>query len=184
MAAPGEHRALAAGLGLPPAAAARIERYLDLLAAWSERVNLTAARTPQARFDLLVRPVALHAPRLAAGTLLDIGSGNGSPGLILAALRPDVRATLLEPRTRRWAFLREASRAMGVDAEVRRARHDEYDGPPAATVTVRALRLPSGELANLVARGGTLLVFGTAPDDHPALRPADWDPGVHAYTRA
>ena len=182
--APGEHLSLAAGLGLDPSAAERLSRYLDLLGSWNERTNLTAARTAAARFDLLVRPVAPLAPRLAAGTLLDIGSGNGSPGLVLAALRPDVRATLLEPRLRRWAFLREAARAMNLVVDVRRQRHDEYDGPPASTVTVRALRLPVEEMVALVAAGGRLAVFGPAPEPHPALAPENWAlAGVHAYQR-
>lgn len=184
MASPGEHASLAAGLGVDPSAAERIVRYLDLLAAWNERTNLTAARTAAARFDLLVRPVAAAAPRLVAGTLLDLGSGNGSPGLVLAALRPDVAATLLEPRQRRWAFLREAARAMGLVVDVRRQRHDEYDGPPADTVTVRALRLPPEEMAPLVARGGRLLVFGVAIPAHPELAAEDWNlRGAHAFRR-
>jgi 16S rRNA (guanine527-N7)-methyltransferase len=182
--APGAHESLAAGLGLDPAASARLARYLDLLASWSARVNLTAARTPAARLDLLVRPVAALGARLAPGTLLDIGSGNGSPGLVLAALRPDIQATLLEPRMRRWAFLREAARAMGLTVDVRRERHDQYPGPPAATVTIRALRLPSGDLAALVAPGGRLIVWGPPPAVHPDLVPEDWGlPGVHAYRR-
>jgi 16S rRNA (guanine527-N7)-methyltransferase len=184
LAAPGEHSSLAAGLGVDPVTADRIARYLDLLAAWNERTNLTAARTPAARIDLLVRPAVPVAARLAAGTLLDIGSGNGSPGLVLAALRADVRATLLEPRQRRWAFLREAARGMGLGVDVRRQRHDEYDGPPTTTVTVRALRLPPGELAPLIARGGRMVVFGAPLPAHPELRGEDWEiPGVHAYRR-
>ncbi len=184
MGAPGEHLALAAGLGLDPSAAERLSRYLDLLASWNERTNLTAARTAAARVDLLVRPIAALAQRLAAGTLLDIGSGNGSPGLVLAALRLDVQATLLEPRMRRWAFLREAARAMDLAVDVRRQRHDEYDGPPASTVTVRALRLPPEEIAPLVVPGGRLLVFGAAPPAHPDLAAEDWGrPGVHVFLR-
>jgi 16S rRNA (guanine527-N7)-methyltransferase len=181
---PGEHLSLAANLGLGPAAADKLSRYLDLLASWNERTNLTAARTAAARFDLLVRPVAPLASRLNPGTLLDIGSGNGSPGLVLAALRPDVQATLLEPRLRRWAFLREAARAMELAVDVRRQRHDEYDGPPAGVVTLRALRVPTEDLAPLVAPGGHLLVFGAAPPAHPALSAEDWGPGVHVFRRA
>jgi len=179
----GEHRALVESLGVAPEAADRLARYLDLLAAWNERVNLTAARTAATRFDLLVRPIVPFADRLAAGTLLDIGSGNGSPGLVLAALRPDIQATLLEPRARRWAFLREAARAMGVPAEVLRCRHDGYPGLPADTVTVRALRLPAAELVPLVKPGGRLLVFGTAPDPHPSLRLENGGNGAHSFLR-
>jgi 16S rRNA (guanine527-N7)-methyltransferase len=175
---------LAAGLGVDPTAAHRLARYLDLLAAWSERTNLTAARTAAARIGLLVQPVVAVAGRVAAGTLLDIGSGNGSPGLVIAALRPDVQVTLLEPRRRRWAFLREAARALALAVDVRRERHDEYQGPPAATVTVRALRLPPDEIAPLVAHGGRLIVLGAAMAPHPELAEEDWGlAGVHAYAR-
>jgi len=123
-------------------------------------VNLTGARTPAERVRLLVGEVLPAAEVPAPGRLLDIGSGNGSPGLVLALLRPDLRVTLLEPRQRRWAFLREAARAAGADVEVRRQRHDEYAGPRAATVTLRGLGLDLGAIASLVAPGGGVLVFG------------------------
>ncbi len=138
--------------------------YLDTLARWSPRVNLTAARTPAERVATLVTPVACWAECLLPGRLLDIGTGNGSPGLVLALLRPDLPATLLEPRTRRWAFLREAARACGrADIQVLRLRHTDYPGPPAQNVTLRALALPLSELAPLVAGGGQLLVWGEPP---------------------
>jgi 16S rRNA (guanine527-N7)-methyltransferase len=173
--------ALAARLGIDVPSAGRLARYLDLLAAWSARVNLTAARTDEARIELLLRPAVSVSALVRPGRLLDIGSGNGSPGLVLAALRPDVRVTLLEPRQRRWAFLREAARVMGIEAEVRRERHDQYRGPAADTVTVRGLRLPAAELAPLVAPGGTLLVLGAPLEPHPGLVPMPATPGVHAY---
>jgi 16S rRNA (guanine527-N7)-methyltransferase len=122
---------------------------------------LTGARTAEARVDVLVRGVLPARGLPLPGRLLDVGSGNGSPGLVLALLRDDLEVTLLEPRQRRWAFLREAARRAGRLVEVVRARHDEYPGPPAATVTVRALRLPLAELAPLLVSGGRVVVFGT-----------------------
>ena len=127
-------------------------------------MNLTGARGAGERVRLLVEPVLPALPLLGAGPLLDVGSGNGSPGLVLALLRPELPATLLEPRQKRWAFLREAARAAGrADVEVVRLRHDQYAGPPAATVTVRELALEPAELAPLVRSGGRLLVFGPEP---------------------
>ena len=176
--------ALAAGLGVEPAVAARLDRYLDLLEAWSARVNLTGARTRADRIDLLLRPAVGVAGHVLPGRLLDIGSGNGSPGLVLAALRPDVGAILLEPRQKRWAFLREAARAMGLAVEVRRERHDRFPGPPAETVTVRALALPAADLAALLAPGGRLVVIGQPPAGHPDLAPEPSSlPDVHLYRR-
>ena len=97
------------------------------------------------------------------GSLIDVGSGNGSPGLVLALLRDDLEVTLLEPRARRWAFLREAARAAGRPVRVLRLRHDSYPGPPARTVTLRAVAVPLAELAPLVEPGGRVLVFGGRP---------------------
>jgi 16S rRNA (guanine527-N7)-methyltransferase len=114
--------------------------------------------------ETLVGAVAPAAPLLEAGSLLDVGSGNGSPGLVLALLRPDLEVTLLEPRRRRWAFLREAARAAGrPDIRVRCLRHDQYDGAPSRNVTLRAVALPLAELGGLVGEGGLLLVFGGRP---------------------
>ena len=167
----GEHAALAAGLGLDPAAAARLARYLDLLAAWNARTNLTAARTAAGAG----RPPRAAGRRpgrraCAAGSLLDIGSGNGSPGLVLAALRPDVQATLLEPRQRRWAFLREAARAMGLAVTSGGSATTSTTGPPAATVTVRALRLPAGEPGRPGRRPGA----GCSSSAPPRRRTRTW----------
>src|SRR4051812_3127442 len=107
------HDTLLAGLGLAPTAAAALARYLDLVAAWNPRVNLTGAGTAEERVAILVAPVLAAVSLPEAGRVLDIGSGNGSPGIVLAALRPDLLLTLLEPRQKRWAFLREAARAVG-----------------------------------------------------------------------
>jgi 16S rRNA G527 N7-methylase RsmG len=183
--APGAHAPFLARLGLDAAAARGLAHYLDLLAAWSPRVNLTGARTPSERVAVLVAPVVGIAPLLEAGLLLDVGSGNGSPGLVLAVLRPDLPVTLLEPRQRRWAFLREAARAAGrPDLDVRRVRHDGYAGPPAHTVTMRALGLAPEAIAALLAPGGRLLVWGPPPVAGGRFRPeADPAPGVHALRR-
>lgn len=157
--------------------------YLDLVAEWSRRTNLTGATTPEARADLLVACVAPLAPHLRPGRLLDIGSGNGSPGLVWALLRPDLATTLLEPRVRRWAFLREAARRAGrPDIEVQRARHHEYSGPPVENVSLRAVRLPLEELRPLVVPQGRLWILG-----EPAGDPEGWveeTPALPAGVRA
>jgi 16S rRNA (guanine527-N7)-methyltransferase len=154
-------------LGLAGPVASGLAAYLRLLTAWSLRVNLTAARTPAAQVELLIREVLPLASLLAEGDLVDVGSGNGSPGLVLAALSPERSVTLLEPRQRRWAFLREAARALGrPDIQVLRLRHHEFPGPPVANVTVRALRLPAPELGRLLAPGGRIIAMGAVPPQH------------------
>jgi 16S rRNA (guanine527-N7)-methyltransferase len=165
----------------------RLAVYLDTLAAWNARVNLTGARTASERVRVLVAPVVPAAGLPAAGRLIDVGSGNGSPGLVLALLRDDLDVTLLEPRARRWAFLREAARAAGRSVRVLRFRHDSYPGPPARTVTLRAVAVPLAELAPLVEAGGRVLVFGGRPvAGAPFARTGEADGlpgGVSAFRR-
>jgi 16S rRNA (guanine527-N7)-methyltransferase len=162
------HAALLAASGVPGPSVGPLAAYLDHLAAWSVRTNLTAASTPAERVALLVEAVRPAAALIDAGPLVDVGAGNGSPGLVLALLRPDVRVVLLEPRQKRWAFLREAARVCGrPDVDVRRERHDGYTGPLAGVVTVRAVGLSPRALAPLVRPGGRLLVFGEPPEPAP-----------------
>jgi 16S rRNA (guanine527-N7)-methyltransferase len=161
--------------------------FLALLDTWAGRANLTAA-PPADRVAVLVTPALALLPLLEPGPLLDVGSGNGSPGLVLALLRPDLPATLLEPRARRWAFLREAARAAGrSDIQVLRQRHDAYRGALAQSLTMRALRLPLAELAPLVRAGGRALVLGQPPAPAEAFRREQDVPGsawpVHVFRR-
>ncbi len=163
------HRPAVEALGLGEPASTRLCRYLDTLARWSLRVNLTAARSPAERVRLLVKDVLGAVSLPEPGRLIDVGSGSGSPGLVFALLRDDLEVTLLEPRVRRWAFLREAARSAleAGSVGVVRARHDGYDGPAAATVSLRAIALPLRELAPLVAPGGRILVLGGRPLAEP-----------------
>ncbi len=156
---------MAAGLSAigQPEARAQLSLYLDCLQRWSRKINLTGAATRDAAFETLVAP-ALGGEALLRGRVIDVGSGNGSPALILAALRPDLSFTLLEPRAKRWAFLREAAREMGLaNTEVRRERSEEYQGETAETVTMRAVGLAPTQLRSLLVPGGCVLVFG-GPD--------------------
>jgi 16S rRNA (guanine527-N7)-methyltransferase len=177
------HRAALEALGIADPALTRLTLYLDTLAGWSRRVNLTGARSPVDRVRVLVGDVLPALPFVEAGTLLDIGSGNGSPGLVFALLRDDLQTTLLEPRVRRWAFLREAVRAAGAaGVEIQRTRHDAYQGLPARTVTLRALSVPLAELSRLVLPGGRLLVLGARPDPAAPFVPKAGTPvGVHVF---
>jgi 16S rRNA (guanine527-N7)-methyltransferase len=188
----GAHAEALRRLGLSKSETRRLGAYLDLLAAWNPRVNLSGARSPEERVRVLVAAVLPALPLLeGAGPLIDVGSGNGSPGLVLALLgsqRASPRTTLLEPRAKRWAFLREAARVAELPAvEVLRQRHDAYRGPAAELLTLRALKLPLGELAPLVCEGGRVVVFGGAPQAAPPfLSEGAWGPtaaGIQLFRR-
>ncbi|WP_432982617.1 16S rRNA (guanine(527)-N(7))-methyltransferase RsmG [Dactylosporangium sp. CA-233914] len=99
-------------------------------------------------------------------SVVDVGSGAGLPGMVLAVARPDLAVTLVEPLARRTAFLSEAVAALGLDATttVVRARAEECVGkvPLADVVTARAVA-PLDRLAGwcipLTAVGGRLLAM-------------------------
>ncbi len=179
------HRVGLAHLGLEEARAEALATYLDLVERWSPRVNLTGARTPEERVAVLVAPVLPALPALAGGReLIDLGSGNGSPGLVLALLAPGLRVRLLEPRTRRWAFLREAARVTGAArVEVLRERHDQHRGPAVDRLSLRALRLPLAELESLLLPGGRLLSWGPAWEERPGWCVSLQSPGFQVLER-
>jgi 16S rRNA (guanine527-N7)-methyltransferase len=98
-------------------------------------------------------------------TVVDVGSGAGLPGMVLAVARPDLTVTLVEPLARRSAFLSEAVTALGLNrTTVVRARAEECVGklPLADIVTARAVA-PLDRLAGwclpLTAIGGRLLAL-------------------------
>nr|WP_239158875.1 16S rRNA (guanine(527)-N(7))-methyltransferase RsmG [Actinoplanes humidus] len=100
-------------------------------------------------------------------SVIDVGSGAGLPGIVLAVARPDLTITLVEPLARRTAFLSEAVTALGLDSTVtvlRGRAEDVAGGPPAPAdvVTARAVA-PLDRLAGwclpLAAIGGRLLAL-------------------------
>jgi 16S rRNA (guanine527-N7)-methyltransferase len=103
-----------AGLEVPPSCLGSLSRYLSELDRWRRAVNLTG--------ELSTDDLAAHAVEALAGAalipdgieLIDIGSGAGFPGAPLALARPDISVTLLEPRSKRAAFLRHVARTVPV----------------------------------------------------------------------
>ena len=114
---------------------------------------------------------AIAAP-LFSGTVGDVGSGAGLPGLVLAIARPDVRWLLIEPMERRVAWLDEQVHDLALDnVEVVRARAEDWRrGPVLDAVTARAvsaLRTLVPLTAPLVRDGGELILLkgASAPNE-------------------
>lgn len=99
-----------------------------------------------------------------AGTVVDVGTGAGLPGVVLALLRPDLRMVLLEPMERRVRWLEEVREALDLQSvQILRARAEDLAGEMHAdAVTARALA-PMERLARwtlpLVRPGGVLLAL-------------------------
>ncbi len=98
-----------------------------------------------------------------AGTLIDVGSGAGLPGLAVAIARPDVRVTLVEPLERRTVWLQEVVDDLGLETRVVRARAEDLVGREGAQVVTARAVAPLGRLARwclpLAEPGGQLLAL-------------------------
>ena len=124
-------------------------RYDALVATWGARIDLTAARTARARAEILFSDaVVLDDPALvpAGARLIDVGAGVGAPTIPLLLARPDLSATLLEPRRRRVAFLRTAVGSLDLVGRCRviegRLEEDPIEGAPFDLALSRATFAP------------------------------------------
>ncbi|GAB6967392.1 16S rRNA (guanine(527)-N(7))-methyltransferase RsmG [Komagataeibacter kakiaceti JCM 25156] len=118
----------------------RLERYAEILQRWNQRINLVSPHDLPHLWSRHMADSLQLAAQIPAGgvTLVDMGSGGGFPGLVIACAT-DARVTLIESDQRKAAFLREAARAAGVSVTVRAQRLEVADVPPAQVVTARAL---------------------------------------------
>jgi 16S rRNA (guanine527-N7)-methyltransferase len=131
---------------------ARLEAYVQLLTAWNRRINLVGPRTLR---DVWRRHILDSGQLLAqippkARILVDLGSGAGLPGLILAILGvPEVH--LIESDGRKCAFLREAARITETPVTLHQKRIADVPGFAADVITARALA-PLSDLLDHGAR--------------------------------
>jgi len=124
--------ATALEIGLAEAELTTLEAYGTLVGRWQHVTNLTGARdAAQFAREHVVDCLAL-APSLAAGRVLDVGSGAGLPGIVIAIVRPDLALTLLEPRARRARFLTQVAIELALpNVDVICARAETYRSPVA-----------------------------------------------------
>ena len=106
------------GVALDEGALDKLGRYLDLLLVWNRRINLTAIDRPSEVVDRHFLDSLAVAPLLDdARTLLDVGSGAGFPGAVLAIARPGLRVTCVESIQKKVAFLQTLRRELSLDLE-------------------------------------------------------------------
>ena len=139
--------------------AQELARFLEILDRWGRVVDLTAPVRPEVLVRDHVEESLVGARWLRGGRLLDVGSGSGFPAIPLLVARRDVRGVLLEPRGRRWAFLKEVVRVLGLEAEVLRVELARFSGGKVENMTVRGLarQVWEGEAAKVLGEGGRLL---------------------------
>lgn len=149
---------------ITPAILSRLDRYVALLLRWQATTNLVA---PSTLSELWTRHVAdsLQLVPLApkARHWVDLGSGGGFPGLVIACMLADTEGAtvhLVESNLKKAAFLREAARVVAVPAKVHAVRIEDFVDrfhEPVEIVTARAL----ASLENLIESAYPLLKRGT-----------------------
>ncbi|NIJ34574.1 16S rRNA (guanine(527)-N(7))-methyltransferase RsmG [Sphingomonas oligoaromativorans] len=125
---------------VPRETAELLHRLKDAVIAESERQNLVSAATiPQFDERHLLDSLQL-LPHLQDGVLVDIGSGGGFPGMVLACCREDP-IHLVEPRAKRATFLDATAQALGIGQRVtvHASKIERVALPPVRTITARAV---------------------------------------------
>jgi 16S rRNA (guanine527-N7)-methyltransferase len=161
----------------------QLEAMVHTLGRWQKAINLVGKATLE---DIWVRHVLDSAQLVPlipkeARTLADLGSGGGFPGLVLAALRPELEITLVESDVRKGAYLAEAGRRMSLKKQPKVVISRIEAAPPieADVVTARALA-PLGQLLGWAAqhRGDNAICLfhkGKEWQGEVASAKKDWD---------
>ncbi len=160
-----------------------ISIYIDLLLRWNARINLTAIREPEeivtrhfgeslfaARHLFPARSAPGQAPEPAISEVgksstsaIDVGSGAGFPGIPIKIWAQQIHLTLIESNQKKATFLREVARTLILtNINVFPGRAENYPGPPADVVTLRAMEQFDTALpvaTRLVAPTGRLVLL-------------------------
>ncbi|MEN9931468.1 MAG: rRNA ((527)-N(7))-methyltransferase RsmG [Pseudomonadota bacterium] len=136
----------------------RIRQLMALLAEENKRQNLVAAATLDQVWQRHIVDSAqllVHVPRETAGPWLDLGTGAGFPGLVIAALRPELEVIMVESRSRRIEWLERARIALGLErAQIVGTRLELVESQPCGVISARAFA-PLVRLLELSARFST-----------------------------
>ncbi len=154
--------------------------YLELLERWNRVYNLTAVREPQQMFTLHLADCLTLVPMLSACAprrVLDVGSGGGLPGLVLAIMRPELVVVLNDAVQKKCAFLQQAAAELRLpQVQVAHGRVEHLTQPQFDCITSRAFS-DLGTLVQLTwpllaADGCWAAMKGHAPQAELAALPA------------
>ncbi|MFO8003187.1 16S rRNA (guanine(527)-N(7))-methyltransferase RsmG [Thioalkalivibrio sp.] len=171
--------AACAARGLDPALIPEVVRYLELLERWNRVHNLTAVTGAEAMLDRHVVDSLSVLPWLHGDRVLDVGSGAGLPGLILALADPAREYLLLDAAAKRVRFLRAAIAELGLThVMATHARVEDLRPTPGfATVVSRAFAATPEfvrRAGHCVAPDGRMLAMLGQAEAADAALPAGW----------
>lgn len=161
----------------------RLQAYADLLIKWQAKINLVGPETIPNLWSRHFLDSAQLFPFFpqAIHRVMDMGSGAGFPGMVLAILgAPDMH--LIESDTRKAAFLREVARVTETKVTIHAQRIEKIPPLKADLVTARALapldKLLSWAEPHLLPEGHALFLKGKGADDELTQAAKEWNIGV------
>ncbi|MEO7246909.1 MAG: 16S rRNA (guanine(527)-N(7))-methyltransferase RsmG, partial [Novosphingobium sp.] len=169
------------------AAMQRLERLATLLADENTQQNLVSATSLDAVWQRHIADSAqllLHVPReTLGGAWLDLGTGAGFPGLVIACLLPEIQISLVESRKRRSDWLEQTRESLGLtQARVVTTRLELLPTSPYCVISARAFA-PLGKLLELSARFSTTATTWLLPKGrsarHELAELAGWHHAFH-----
>ena len=175
------------GVLLDQAAADRLLEYLDLLQRWNATYNLTAVRDPdrmltQHVVDCLavIEPIRRQLSTGSLARLLDVGSGGGLPGIVIALLCPTVEVTCVDSVGKKAAFIQQAATRLRLgNLQARHVRVEQLKEVPYDIITSRAFAALADFVAltrpHLAHDGVWMAMKGKDPVDERYALPADID---------
>lgn len=140
----------------------KIEHYKTLLEKWNKIHNLTGAKTLQ-QIDAFIVDAIIPVTFLpSVKKAMDIGTGAGFPGMILAIAMPQTHFTLVEPLSKRASFLQFVKADLGLEnVDVKALRAEQLKSEPYDLITSRAVTDTEMllKLSKPFCREGSLLLF-------------------------
>jgi 16S rRNA (guanine527-N7)-methyltransferase len=176
-----EEGIVAMQLDVSPTQREKLMDYLALMFKWNSVYNLTSLRDPMQMVTHHLLDSLAAVPAFAqAKNVLDVGSGGGLPGIVLAIVRPDMKVSMIDTVHKKTAFLTQVKAELGLsNVTVYTARveqlqvSDKFD-----VITSRAFADLSDFVnwsSHLLADGGRYIALkGVAPKDEQERLPAEW----------
>lgn len=174
----------ALGLELNHEQQAQLLRYLGLIEKWNRVYNLTAIRRPDEMLThhlldslSVVPPLRRHLGG-AAARVLDVGSGGGLPGVVLAVCVPEITVTCVDAVAKKATFVRQVAAELGLkNLKAEHARIEDLPAADAQVVSSRAFAsladMTSLTFKHLGPNGVWMAMKGKRPDEEiRALGPA------------
>lgn len=103
-----------------------LDCYATLLVEWNKNINLTAITLPkEIETKHFLDSLLLAAQPQVRGSVVDVGTGAGFPGVVAKIYKPDIQLTLMEPTGKRLLFLEAVCKALGIEAYLVKERAEE-----------------------------------------------------------